>query len=92
MLEILKILLYFFLGVSICGLMLVGVDKYNAIHNKYRISEATLMLFGFLGGALVMLIGMKLIRHKTRKSKFMISFPVFTLLHIIILLFVGIGL
>lgn len=82
--ELFKVVLYIIVSVSAIGGLMVAIDKYNAIHNFHRISESTLMLFGLFGGALAMFIVMKLIRHKTRKPKFMISFPLFSILHIVI--------
>lgn len=77
--------LYIIIAFSLGGAIMVVVDKYNAIHSLYRISEATLMFFGVFGGAFLMYLVMKLIRHKTKKSKFMLMFPIMSILHIIIL-------
>ncbi len=84
--EAFKIALAIVVAFSLGGAIMVAVDKYNAIHKLYRISEASLMLFGALGGALLMFIAMKIFHHKTKKPKFMISFPIFAVLHIIFLL------
>ena len=83
--ELFKTLLYVIVAISLIGGLMTAIDKYNAIHGFHRISEATLMLFGLCGGALFMFAVMKLIRHKTRKPKFMISFPIFAVLHIVLL-------
>ncbi len=77
--------LYIVIAFSFGGAIMVAVDKYNAIHSLYRISEATLMFFGVFGGAFLMYLVMKLIRHKTKKPKFMLMFPIMSILHIIIL-------
>ena len=77
--------LYVMVAISIIGSVMGVVDKSNAIKNRRRISEATLMYFGIFGGALLMLLFMKLVRHKTLKPKFMVSFPILSVLHIIIL-------
>lgn len=81
--EELKLILYIFVSVSLVGSLMVIIDKYNSIHKFHRISEATLITFGVLGGAFLMFLTMKLVHHKTRKPKFMISFPIFTILHIV---------
>ena len=83
--ELFKFALYMMIAVSLTGGLLAAIDKFNAIHDYRRISEKTLMLFGLFGGALFMFAVMKLIRHKTRKPKFMVSFPLFGILHIIVL-------
>lgn len=77
--------LYVMIAVSVVGSAAVIIDKRNAIRSRRRISEATLMFLGFFGGALLMYLFMKLVRHKTKKPKFMVSFPLFSVLHIIIL-------
>ena len=74
-----------FVAVSLAGSLMVVIDKYNAINGQFRISEATLMFFGICGGAFWMLLIMRLIRHKIRSVKFMLSFPLLSALHIIIL-------
>ena len=84
--EVFRIMLCIMVAVSLGGALLVFIDKYNAIHKLYRISEATLMCFGIFGGALMMFGAMKLFHHKTKKPKFMITFPLLAVVHIVILL------
>lgn len=66
------------------SIILTIYDKSAAKQHKWRIPERTLLLFAALGGAGGMLITMKTIRHKTRKLKFMIPLPLFTVFHIIL--------
>lgn len=70
---------------SLGGSIMVIIDKYNAVHKLYRISEATLMFFAACGGALLMLLTMRLCHHKTKKPKFMLSLPLMAAAHIVIL-------
>jgi uncharacterized membrane protein YsdA (DUF1294 family) len=58
------------------------LDKYLAKHNMWRISEKALLVFAALGGGLAMYITMRIIRHKTRKNKFMFGIPAIILLEI----------
>lgn len=48
------------------------------------IPESTLLLLAALGGSVSMLITMKLIRHKTRKAKFMVGIPVILALQLLL--------
>ena len=83
--ETFRILLSVMVSMSIIGSLMVLIDKYNAIHSLYRISENTLLIFGLLGGAFIMFLTMKLCRHKIRKPKFMLTFPLMTVLQVVVL-------
>ena len=55
--------------------LVYGVDKYKAVHNKWRIPETTPLIaavFGVIGA----FSGMHVFHHKTRKPKFYIGVPV----------------
>ena len=45
-------------------------DKRRARIDGWRVSEATLLVMGFIGGAIGLIIGMFGFRHKTRKRTF----------------------
>ena len=62
--------------ISAVSVFVCVIDKYNAIKNKWRISEKMLFLLSFLGGAVTMYLTMRLISHKTRHKRFMIGLPV----------------
>lgn len=47
-----------------------GWDKYKSIKNGWRIPERTLLILAAFGGSPAMLLGQKLLRHKTRKQPF----------------------
>lgn len=69
----------------ILNLVAAGVtigDKLRAKQHGARVPEAVLLWLAVLGGSPAMLLTMWLIRHKTRKSKFMIGIPVILLLQI----------
>lgn len=56
----------FFALMSLITLVLYKIDKVKAEKGKWRTKEATLLGFGFFGGAAGALAGMKLFRHKTK--------------------------
>ncbi len=65
----------YIISINILSLLLIKIDKYNAINKKYRISEKTLITTAFLGGGIGTFIGMNLFHHKTKKIKFVILIP-----------------
>lgn len=56
----------YLLAMSIAAFILYGTDKRKAQKNKWRIKESVLLGFGFFGGAIGAIAGMKLFRHKTK--------------------------
>ena len=83
-----KTFLLGYLGViNIFGFLMMGIDKLKAVKRGFRISEATLFLIAILGGSAGSILGMLLFRHKTRKRRFSIGFPVILLIQIGIIAF-----
>lgn len=75
--------------INAVGFVLMGVDKKRAIRGAWRISEATLFLTAFLGGALGCTLGKRHFRHKTKHWYFKYGMPaifVFELLIFLILM------
>ena len=78
-----------FRSINITGFAMMGADKKRAVRGAWRISEATLFLTAFLGGALGCTLGMRHFRHKTKHWYFKYGMPaifVFELLIFLILM------
>lgn len=56
--------------------LLMLLDKRNAQRRRWRVPERWLLALALLGGSLGGLLGMLLFRHKTRKPRFSVGFPV----------------
>lgn len=80
------ILLVYMILINGAAFVLCGIDKRRAVKHKWRISEATLLTVSAAGGAVGMLVAMKLFRHKTKHKKFTITVPLFIILHIAVIL------
>ena len=70
--------------INFYGFLLCGIDKIKAKRHKWRISEKHLIVVSLIGGAVGVLIGMKLSHHKTQKSKFIFAIPLLCTLWIVI--------
>ncbi len=72
----------YFAIISIFAFIITVFDKVRAMRGGRRVKEATLLLLSALGGSVVMLITMLLIRHKIRKKKFMAGIPLIIILQL----------
>ncbi len=70
--------------INIFAIIITVYDKHQAIRNGWRVKEFTLLLVSFLGGSISMYVTMQLIRHKTKKLKFMLGIPLIIVLQFII--------
>lgn len=64
---------------SLVLFFVMGRDKRLARAHERRISEAALFLLALTGGALGGWLGMRVFRHKTRHTQFVLSFPAIAL-------------
>lgn len=75
------IVLLYALIINFISSVLTVTDKKRSLKGKFRISEKTLFIFAFLGGAFGEYVTMKKIRHKTLHKRFMIGLPLIIILH-----------
>lgn len=61
--------------INTAAFVLYGIDKWKAVQNRWRISEAMLLGIALCGGPIGAYAGMKVFHHKTKKPKFYIGVP-----------------
>ena len=83
---IMKYLIIYLIVINIITFIIFGLDKYYAVKNKFRVSEATLFCLCIIGGSFSGYMGMKLFRHKTKKLYFRIGVPLIMILEAIVLI------
>ena len=79
--------LIYLLVINIVGFVYMGIDKWKAKRNAWRIPEDTLFAITALGGGIGTIAGMYTFRHKTKKAKFTIGLPAILILEIILLVY-----
>ena len=80
-----KLIVAYFVFISLLTAVITITDKIHAKNNGRRIPEDFLLTLGLLGGSAAEYLTMKLIRHKTRHNKFMVGLPVLIFIQIIII-------
>ena len=81
-----KYFIIYLVIINIITFIVFGLDKYYAIKNKFRVSEATLFCLCIIGGSFLGYIGMKVFRHKTKKTYFRIGVPLIMILEAILII------
>lgn len=87
-----KILIIYFVVINLLAVVITAFDKSAARKGNWRISEKTLLVVSALGGSIAMLATMYVIRHKTKKMKFMIGIPLIILAQLGIAVFILVNL
>ena len=85
-----KLVLIYLMLINLVGFFAMGIDKYKAKKNKWRIPEALLFLFAFLWGSIGTTLGMHVFRHKTRHWYFKYGMPLILILQIVLITYLGI--
>lgn len=81
----LYVIVLYALGINLLLFAAMGIDKWKAIHGRWRIPEKTLFTLAILGGSLGGVLGMQVFRHKTRHNSFRIGFPLLLLVQLALL-------
>lgn len=68
-----KTLFLLTIPLNFINFILFGYDKFQAIHDGWRVPERVLLGLSFFGGGIGGLAGMVVFRHKTRKNLFWLT-------------------
>lgn len=82
-----KNIIIYLLVINIVSFLAMYIDKKRAQKGEWRISESALFTLVLLGGGIGGIAGIYTFRHKTKKLKFTIGFPVILISEIILLLY-----
>lgn len=66
--------------------LIMGIDKKKAQKGSWRVPEKTLFTLVALGGGIGGITGMYVFRHKTKKTRFIIGFPLIIIAQILVVI------
>ena len=78
-----KNILIYLLVINLISFFTMFIDKKRAKWGKWRIKESTLFLLALIGGSIGSIAGMYTFRHKTKKTRFVVGFPMVLAMQII---------
>ena len=81
------LLLIYMLIMSLAAFAAFGIDKFRAKTDRWRIRERTLFLLALFGGGVGAFLGMRVFRHKTRHTQFVIGIPVIMAVQLVLAVF-----
>lgn len=84
--NILKYIIIYLIIINLIAFLAMYIDKRKARYGKWRIPEQTLFILALIGGSIGAIVGMYVFRHKTKKLRFSIGFPVILILQIILII------
>ena len=82
-----KNIVIYLIVINIIGFFIMGIDKWKAKNNAWRIPENTLFGITALGGGIRTIAGMYTFRHKTKKAKFTVGLPGILILEIAFIIY-----
>ena len=79
-----KNIIIYLVIINLIAFLTMWLDKRKAEKGKWRIPENSLLLLVLLGGGIGGIAGMYTFRHKTKKMRFTIGFPIILISEIIL--------
>ena len=83
--NITKYLIIYLIVINLIGFFMMCLDKRKARYGKWRIPEQSLFILALIGGSIGAIAGMYTFRHKTKKLRFSIGFPVILILQVVLI-------
>lgn len=81
-----KNIIIYLLVINAITFFAMGIDKYKAKKGHWRTKEKTLLTLVALGGGIGGIVGMYYFRHKTKKPRFYIGFPLILITEILVVI------
>lgn len=82
-----KNIVIYLISINIVTFLAMFIDKKRAEKGEWRIKESTLLGLAMLGGLIGGITGMYVFRHKTKKLRFSVGFPVILITEIVLAIY-----
>lgn len=83
--SFLKYFIIYLIIINLIAFLTMFIDKRKAKYGRWRIPEQTLLILAIIGGSIGAMVGMYTFRHKTKKLRFSVGFPIILILQIILI-------
>ena len=83
--DIIKYFIIYLIIINLIAFLAMYLDKRKARYGKWRIPEQSLLILALIGGSIGAIIGMYTFRHKTKKLRFSVGFPIILILQIVLI-------
>ena len=83
--SFLKYFIIYLIIINLIAFLTMFIEKRKAKYGRWRIPEQTLLILAIIGGSIGAIAGMYTFRHKTKKLRFSVGFPVILILQIILI-------
>ncbi len=80
--KLIYIIIIYLILINITGFAVMGIDKWKARKQAWRIPEKTLFLISILGGSIGSIAGMYTFHHKTKHWYFVIGMPLILIVQV----------
>lgn len=80
--KLVYIIIIYLILINITGFAVMGIDKWKARKQAWRIPEKTLFLISILGGSIGSITGMYTFHHKTKHWYFVIGMPLILIVQV----------
>lgn len=82
-----KILIVYLVVINFVSFAAFAIDKINAIEGRSRIRILTLLGLALVGGSVGALLGMYILRHKTRIDYFTVGIPLIMIMQVVVIFY-----
>lgn len=79
-----NILIFYLIAINAIAFIFYGLDKNLAQVGAVRVPEQQLLILGLAGGTIGSLLGINYLRHKTRKSSYLVKLGIILIIQIVL--------